>query len=653
MNAGTLTIEMAANVARLAKDMAQAKKIVGDASSQMSQTIGTLKSLLGTLGVGLSVGYFVSFIRGTNDAIANMKELGLEAGTSGEAISRFEAPARTAGLGLETVAAAMFKMNKASLEAKDPQSHAAQALRAISVSTEQLKGLKPDEMFELVARSISKYSDGLEKNNVMQVLFGKSGREMNRVVAEIASQGTLAATVTQDQVEAAKKLNDTIIELKMNSDKFWRGLVADGAPALNEILKAFIEARKEGSLLDGVIAAVSQTFDIMANNTAEKKLAEVNEQIKKLKETMGPSFGRSVFEFFSFGNAQEQTQNAAKMNELLARKAMLEAAIFQQEFEAQVKRQAATDPKKGGIKFDPVEDEKRRKIAFEQAKQLQEDQDDVMKGLVAHYAHLNALRDEEIALSQKYQDVAAAEIAMRAKQGEAIALGLDTEAQVEQRSYEERLAQLLTYFAEKEDFTAQDQARLEAFEQQHQFNLISANKFGIKSRADIDKMGLDAQLEYYTGTLANITAAGAQHDKRLFELNKVAGIANAIVSTYTGASAALKWGWPLGPIFAGVIIAAGLANVRAIASAKFGGGTSAPSIGGGSATPTFPAPGSTGPQQTTPAQPTGPTINVTITGVVTNDVVDQLSQSLKDLFGSDGVLIPANSRQASVITQGI
>lgn len=645
MNAGTLTIEMAANVARLANDMAQAKKIVGDASSQMSQTIGTLKSLLGTLGIGLSVGYFVSFIRGTNDAIAHMKELGQEAGTSGEAISRFEAPARTAGLGLETVAAAMFKMNKASLEAKDPQSSAAQAIRAIGLSTEQLKGLKPDEMFELVARSISKYSDGLEKNNVMQVLFGKSGREMNRVVAEIAAQGELSATVTQDQIDAAKKLNDTIVELKMNSDKFWRGLVADGAPALNEILKAFLEARKEGSLLDGIIAGLSMTFEKMANNTPEKQLAEVNERIKNIQATTAT------------WKTSGQVEEAARLNEYLMLRKALEKEIFDREFDAQTKRQGAAAEeigKKQKIDFDPVEAEKRRKIAFEQAKQLQEDQDDQMKGLLAHYAHLNALRNEEIALSQRYQDVAAAEVAMRAKQGEAIALGLDTEAQIEQRSYEERLAQLLAYFAEKEDFTAQDQARLEAFEQQHQFNLISANKLGIKSRADIDKMGLDAQLEYYTGTLANITAAGAQHDKKLFELNKVAGIANAIVSTYTGASAALKWGWPLGPVFAGIIIAAGLANVRAISSAKFGGGTSAPSVGGGSAIGTFPAQGSPTPQQLqAPAAPSGPQVQVTITGVVTQAVVDQLADELRNLFGSDGVLIGPNSRQASVITQGI
>lgn len=647
MNAGVLTIELAANVARLSNDMAQAKKIVGDASSQMSQTIGTLKSLLGTLGIGLSVGYFVSFIRGTNDAIAHMKELGLEAGTSGEAISRFEAPARTAGLGLEAVAAAMFKMNKASLEAKDPQSNAAQAIRAIGLSTEQLKGLKPDEMFELVARSISKYSDGLEKNNVMQQLFGKSGREMNRVVAEIASQGALAATVTQDQIEASKKLNDTIVELKMNSDKFWRGLVADGAPALNEILKAFLEARKEGSLLDGIIAGLSMTFEKMANMTPEKQLAEVNERIKNIQATTAS------------WKTSGQVEEAARLNEYLMLRKALEKEIFDREFEAQTKRQGAAAEeiaKKPKIEFDPVKEKHRLDNIQRQAEGLIAFNEEVAKNVAAVE---DAERDRIlglIAFSERYQQLAAGIAASRVAEGEAIAQSFDTDAQVEQRAYEEKLARLKEYFASKEDFTVQDQARLEAFEQQHQFNLISANKFGIKSRADIDKMSLDAQLEYYTGTLANITAAGAQHDKRLFELNKVAGIANAIVSTYTGAAAALKWGWPLGPIFAGVIIAAGLANVRAIASAKFGGGTSAPSVGGGTAIGTFPAPGSTGPQQTTPTQPPGQQIQIFINGNIIGQE-DYVRGTLipiivGDVAGRDLRLVPPQSRNAQDIRDG-
>jgi methyl-accepting chemotaxis protein len=179
VNAGRLEIDLVAGIARLQQDMQTATGIIRQGAS-------TIDSILSKVGAGLTVGAITLFAKHTVDAIAKMKDLGLEVGTSAEAMSRFEAPTRSAGLSLDDTATAMFRMSKAALEAKDPTSKAAQALQAIGISTNQLKGLKADEMFELVARQIAKYSDGISKNNVMMELFSKSGREMNRVVAEIA-----------------------------------------------------------------------------------------------------------------------------------------------------------------------------------------------------------------------------------------------------------------------------------------------------------------------------------------------------------------------------------------------------------------------------------------------------------------------------------
>lgn len=642
MIAGNLEIQMAMNLARLAEDMSKSKGIVTGAMRDINSAVSTVKSALGALGIGLGVGYFVSFLKGTNDAVAHMKELGQEAGTSAEAISRFEAPARTAGLGLDAVAAAMFKMNKAALEAKDPASKSALALDAIGISTQQLKGLKPDEMFELVARSISKYDDGLGKNNIMQQLFGKSGREMNRVMAEIAEQGKLVATVTNEQADAAKLLDKQIVELKMNSEASWRSIVAEGVPALNEIVKAFIEGKKEGGLLNGVISALSATFEAVSGNTLQDKLADVNKHIEIIRATEEKWF-----------KTPYQNEEAAKLNEYLERRRVIEAAIWQQRMEAQTKLQSETKPDKSKLDFDPVKAEARFKAITAQAQAMVDFDEQRAKDNAAIDEGNNVILRERIALSLKYQDIASAAVAMQVQEGEAIANSFGTDAEIENKAYAEKLARLNAYFATKEDFTVQDQARLEALEKQHQYNLIAANDFGIKSRADIERMGGQQQLAYYTGTLANITAAGAQHDRKLFELNKVAGIARAIISANIGATAALEWGWPLGPIFAGIIWAAAAANIHAIRSAQFGGGTSAPSIGGGSATPTFPAQGSPQPAQQQTGSSSQTVVNVSITGVVTQDVLDQFMDQLRDLFGNDGVLIPANSRQAAVITTGI
>lgn len=82
------------------------------------------------------------------------------------------------------------------------------------------------------------------------------------------------------------------------------------------------------------------------------------------------------------------------------------------------------------------------------------------------------------------------------------------------------------------------------------------------------------------GELATLFAGKNEAaQKRAFNINKAAGIANATISTYQGAASAFAE-TPGGPIIkgiaAGIAVAAGIANVVKIASTKFGG-TSTPS----------------------------------------------------------------------------
>lgn len=342
---------MAAGTTRESKTILTAEDKTGGAFSSFQKNVNDAKGKVESLHAGLvglagtlAVGGFALMIKSAVDATARMKDLGQEAGVTAAAISRFEAPARMAGLGLDTVASAMFKLSKAALEAKDPTSKAAQALGAIGLSTEKLKGLKPDEMFELIARSITGYSNGLEKNAVMQELFGKSGREMNRVLAEVAEKGKLVATVTDEEADAADRLGDQMIELQMQSEKAWRSIIAEGLPTLNEMLRLFIDAKKEGGLLAGIIASVSGAFDKMGGSDADK-LKRINDQIALAIEN-----DKNRSSFFGIQSGQ-----AYDMNGLLERRAALEKRIFDQELEAQNKRALAALGDSGKkINYDPA-----------------------------------------------------------------------------------------------------------------------------------------------------------------------------------------------------------------------------------------------------------------------------------------------------------
>jgi len=140
---------------------------------------------------------------------------------------------------------------------------------------------------------------------------------------------------------------------------------------------------------------------------------------------------------------------------------------------------------------------------------------------------------------------------------------------------------------EKEKITVQTRNEWKLIvEKNYQKKLTDLSKKSTDERVRYEAMSLSGKAKFITGKLAEITAQGAQHNKKLFKINKAASAANALVSTYQGAAKALEWGWPLGPIFAALITANGLAQVKAINSQSFNGG----GAGGGS------LPGSSVPQ---------------------------------------------------------
>jgi hypothetical protein len=143
-----------------------------------------------------------------------------------------------------------------------------------------------------------------------------------------------------------------------------------------------------------------------------------------------------------------------------------------------------------------------------------------------------------------------------------------------------------------------------------------------------------------TAALMNLTNAlyvfGGKKSRAMFEANKIAGIANIGVSTYTAAAGAMK-DTP-GPYWvrllaAGAITAAGLAQAANVSTMSFdGGGT--PSGGYGGGTPTSPVvtqPG--GSSQQAPQE-----ITIKVIGVISDATVENLVDRFNDA-GSRGVRI--------------
>lgn len=192
---------------------------------------------------------------------------------------------------------------------------------------------------------------------------------------------------------------------------------------------------------------------------------------------------------------------------------------------------------------------------------------------------------------------AADEMAKQQKRLDAIRQGMATEMELEQAHFEREQEFLATAHETLFESEAERKLMIENLEREHQNRLFEIQAQGqgallqqtvqfLSAMEAAQQSSGAAQVGIMSNAFAQITAVGAQHSRKMFELNKVAGIANAIIATQQGAAEALKLGWPMGPIAAAAIIANGMAKVQAIRSQSFqGGGGAAPSTSAGGGVP--------------------------------------------------------------------
>lgn len=176
-------------------------------------------------------------------------------------------------------------------------------------------------------------------------------------------------------------------------------------------------------------------------------------------------------------------------------------------------------------------------------------------------------------------------------------------------------------------------------EEKFQDKITAIEKKGLTDREKFERLSLQAKTKTVFGMLANITAGVANENKTLFRINQIAGIANATISTYEGVAKAWALGPIIGPPLAAITLAAGLAQVSAIKSQSFGGGSSA---GGGSIAPSFAGTGvtnvvSTADQQAD--QPAPQQVSITInSGIYDASAVRELIETINEEVG-DGVAL--------------
>ena len=316
---GQLTIDMVANVARLQRDMEQAKRSVGGAMGSIQKTVDLAKKALIGLGGVLAVRKFASFIQGAIDSADQMSKLSQRIGVSVKDVAGLQLAFRQSGIEAGALQTSMARLALGIANGN-------RALTTMGVVTRNVDGtLKTTrQVLGDVANQFASYQDGAAKSALAIELFGKAGADMIPLLnggAEAldnfdAMAMKLGLTLDKETAQAAERFNDTLDLVSAATEGMATKISAQLLPTLEAMADAFFTVTTESTLLQTVADAIRVVFQTLT--VVGSDLVFVLVQIGKGFVAVGEAAAqaltgnfRAAGEVFAEYNRQAQESRAA------------------------------------------------------------------------------------------------------------------------------------------------------------------------------------------------------------------------------------------------------------------------------------------------------------------------------------------------------
>lgn len=661
---GDLVLALSADTSKFQSDLGKADRLAKKFGKEVGQALGNLAGAL--VAIGGSAG-FGALIKSQIDAADAAGKMAQKIGVSTEALSAYMVAAKLSDVSNEQLQTGFQQLARNQADFVKDTGEAKEAFIALGISVEQINAANGDtaKIFEMVAGKLSQFEDGANKTAIAMRIFGKSGAELIPLINSLdetrGKASALGRIIDSETAKAAEKFNDTMTEAGLavqgfgltiakavlptlqsmsdellatvqNTEKMEEAArIADGALRIfastgTVVAAIFIQV---GKTIGAIFAAaeqysqgnVRQAFDTLADAGSDwgKQFDETLKTLRKQWEGYNETVDHSMDGLYNFGKAATGTAAPAMRNL------------------AEETKKASEEAKKAKEAFDAMKDAIMRSHddamatidADKEIERIKQAQRDLQTDIDEMIERARTNPDQ----ADKDDPFGTGQGSDHAKRLKELRLSLMTEEEEELFRHQERLREINTEFTDDELESLGGRHTVEQeLEQEHQRRLLEIRSRGLKTLNAFTKSSWQQQAATIFGELASITAGVAQHDKKMFQLNKIAATANAIVNTYQGVTRTLAvYPWPIAPVMAALHLAAGLAQVRAIKSASFGGGAIAPSVvGTAAATPVTPV--DSGGTPIGRAERGGPTTVINVQGKDTDTLsLRQMREILKGI----------------------
>ncbi|MCK9515665.1 MAG: hypothetical protein M0Q87_06390 [Ottowia sp.] len=222
MKVSSLTIEMAANVARLQKDMDDARRVVEGTMGRISDSVSSATKVLGFLGVGAGVSGLLNMARDVSYTAQEFERLSQLANTTAETMQGWSYGARTVGVQQEKLSDILKDVNDKVGEflqtGSGPMKDFFENIAPkVGVTAEQFARLGGPEALQLYTTSLQKagvgqkeatfYMEALASDaTALLPLLKDNGKAMNNLASEAQDMGLVMSDQAVAQaVELARQ----------------------------------------------------------------------------------------------------------------------------------------------------------------------------------------------------------------------------------------------------------------------------------------------------------------------------------------------------------------------------------------------------------------------------------------------------------------
>lgn len=281
----TLALDAAEFITGLTKAEREAQKFAEDAR-RSANVARTSYAELGRFIAGLGLG--AAFVAATKEIISNaesLNNLSAATGSSVESLSKLANQARISGTSFESLQTIVGKFAARLGGGGKDANEFARAMAYLGVTAKD-----PVEALNQAAVKLNQFSDGAGKAAILVAMLGKGGEQYASTLKDIGEAQDIAATTTTKQAEEAEKLGKAFRQLSVDAVDFRNAILNDMVPALNDLLRTFADARKEGGGFFAGLGLLSSTMSF-GLQTSEEGIARVRKEIEGLERAIAAPAG--------------------------------------------------------------------------------------------------------------------------------------------------------------------------------------------------------------------------------------------------------------------------------------------------------------------------------------------------------------------------